>query len=101
IEGKRVVLVNHLSPLVRWITECNRNEAGVFFDTAALRLREPELPEGVYVYRIERWLFRGLRKRESLNYALMHLQSEEPAPADDAERVVKKLLDGGEDWLHR
>lgn len=101
IDGRRVVLVNHLSPLVRWITAENRNDDGVFFDTAALRLRDPQMPAGVYVFRIERWLFKGLRKREVLNYAVAHVEVGDPAPAEDAERIVLQLLKDGEDWLHR
>ncbi len=101
IDGRRVVLINHLSPLIRWITAENRADKGVFFDTAALRLRDAGMPAGVYVFRIERWLFKGLRKREVLNYAVAHLDAGEPAPADEAERIVLKLLQSGEDWLHR
>ena len=100
-DGRRVVLVNHLSPLIRWITWENQNNANAFFDTAALKLRDPTLPPGVYVFRIERWSFKGLRKRELLSYAVAHLEGGPPAPAETAEKVVQKLLKSGDDWIHR
>lgn len=101
VNGRRIVFVNHLSPLVRWITSENRNGDGVFFDTAALRLRASDMPPGVYVFRVERWMFQGLRKREALSYAVAHIDGGPSAPADIAERTVKRLLEEGDDWLHR
>lgn len=100
-EGRRIVLINHLSPLIRWITRENQNDAKAFFDTAALRIREPNMPAGAYVFRIERWSFKGLRKRELLSYAVAHLDGGRPAPPEQAEQVVQKLLQTGDDWLHR
>ena len=100
-EGRRIVLINHLSPLIRWITRENQNDAKAFFDTAALRIREPEMPPGAYVFRIERWSFKGLRKRELLSYAVGHINGGPAAPPDQAEQVVQKLLQSGDDWLHR
>lgn len=100
-EGRRVVLINHLSPLIRWITRENQNDAKAFFDTAALRIRQPDMPPGPYVFRIERWSFKGLRKRELLTYAVAHLCGGPPAPPEQAEQIVQKLLQSGDDWLHR
>jgi superfamily II DNA or RNA helicase len=100
-EGRRIVLINHLSPLIRWITRENQNNAKAFFDTAALRIREPKMPPGAYVFRIERWSFKGLRKREVLSYAVAHLNGGPPAPAEQAEAVIQRLLLSGDDWLHR
>lgn len=101
IDGQRLVFINHLSPLVRWITEENRITEGVFSDTVALRFREPSMPSGIYVFRVERWLFKGLRKRESLAYAVAHLDGGPVAPPEDAERIVKMLLEKADDWLDR
>lgn len=100
-EGRRIVLINHLSPLIRWITRENQNDAKAFFDTAALRIRLPDMPPGPYVFRIERWVFKGLRKREILSYAVAHLNGGPPAPPDQAEQIVQKLLQSGDDWLNR
>lgn len=100
-EGRRIVLINHLSPLIRWITWENQSNAGAFFDTAALRLKYPDLPPGLYVFRIERWSFKGLRKREILSYAVTHADGGPPAPPDTAEQIVQRLLIDGDDWLHR
>jgi superfamily II DNA or RNA helicase len=100
-EGRRIVLINHLSPLIRWITWENQNDAKAFFDTAALRIREPVMPSGAYVFRIERWSFKGLRKRELLSYAVALLDGGPPAPPDQAEKVLQTLLQSGDDWLNR
>ena len=100
-DGRRVALIGHLSPLIRWITRENQSDAKAFFDTAALRLRSRQMPPGIYVFRIERWSFKGLRKREVLSYAVAHMDGGEPAPPEIAEGVVQELLQSGDDWLHR
>ena len=55
-----IYFVNHLSPLIRWITKVNRERAHSFFDLSAVRISHPDLHPGDYCYEVERWKLTGL-----------------------------------------
>ena len=99
VNQRRLVLINHLSPLVRWITHENQQREGAFYDVSALQLQHESLPPGIYAYRVERWRFTGLRTREVLSYAVAPLGSEPLAP-NDAEQAMHQVLNGAETWRH-
>jgi hypothetical protein len=65
-QQRSVHFINHLSPLIRWITKINKEKAYSFFDVSALLIEHPSLPPGDYCYRIERWKLKGLSNREML-----------------------------------
>lgn len=97
-QRRAVQFVNHLSPLIRWITERNRNGVHSFYNVSALTLEDPGLPPGVYAYRVQRWTFRGLMPRDTMASAVLHLKGDIPFDSDESEAVMQKLLRKGEDW---
>ena len=98
VGGHPLLLINHLSPLVRWITHEWENRGG-FHPLSALRLRDPVLAAGTYAYRVERWRFTGLRDMNFMSYSTGRLGSPELLQPDDAERFVSALLRRGTTWL--
>lgn len=99
VNQRRLILVSHLSPLVRWITHENQQREGAFYDVSALCFEHKTLPAGIYVYRVERWRFTGLRTREVLSYAVATVGCEPLAP-NDAEQTMHEVLASGETWRH-
>lgn len=101
VSGKRkLVLVNHLAPLVKWITHYfQQHGAKSFFERSAVRLIDPMLPPGLYTYRIERWRFTGLREQNFLAYAAAHLEDATLLAPDEAELFVNALVKRGKSWL--
>jgi superfamily II DNA or RNA helicase len=97
-QRRSVHFVNHLSPLIRWITQINLERSHGFYDVSAIQITHPELPEGDYCYRIERWKFKGLSTREHLAYGLGALSDGRSYAADAAEDVIQHLLRNGRDW---
>ena len=97
-QKRSVHFINHLSPLIRWITMVNRERVHAFFNVSALRINYPELSTGDYCYRIERWKLKGLSKREILSYGVRPLQGDMGLPTDRAEAIIQHLLRNGEDW---
>jgi hypothetical protein len=93
-----VHFVNHLSPLIRWITQINRERSHSFYDVSALQVYHPELPKGDYCYRIERWRFKGLSTRECLAYGIVALEDGKTYSADASEAIIQSLLRDGRDW---
>jgi superfamily II DNA or RNA helicase len=93
-----VHFVNHLSPLIRWITQINRERSHSFYDVSALQVHHPELPKGDYCYRIERWRFKGLSTRECLAYGIVALEDGKTYSADASESIIQCLLRDGRDW---
>jgi hypothetical protein len=99
VNQRRLLLINHLSPLVRWITYENQQRSGAFYEVSALRLRLESLPTGMYVYRIERWRFTGLQQREVLAYAVAPFGAR-PMQPNDAEQAMHQVLNRAETWRH-
>ena len=99
VSQKRMVhFTNHISPLIRWITQINRERAHSFFDVSALLITHPDLPPGDYCYRIERWKLQGLSVRETLAYGIQSLIDGRSYTMDESETIVQYLLRRGGDW---
>ena len=97
-QQKSIHFINHLSPLIRWITKINRERSHSFFDVSALLLGQSSLPPGDYCYRIERWRLKGLSNRENLAYGIVNLGNNFIYPPDESELIVQQLLRQGKDW---
>lgn len=98
---RKVQFVNHLSPLVRWMTAHYASRGHRFYNVSAAQMIDHELPEGIWCYRIERWLFRGLRDYEQLGYAVIPLFDVPAQTSFDAELIVQRLLADGVEWDYR
>jgi len=95
---RSVHFVNHLSPLIRWITQLNRERSHSFYDVSALQITHPDLPKGDYCYRIERWRHKGLSTCEGLAYGIRSLSESSSYSASSAESIIQYLLRYGKDW---
>jgi hypothetical protein len=92
------LLVTHQSPLIKWITHENLRADGAFYGLSALRSACTDWPEGIYVYRVERWKFKGLRDREHLAYGLAKLGAASVFDAEASERFFQSVLHDSETW---
>ncbi|MRS03009.1 hypothetical protein EG832_07270, partial [bacterium] len=97
-QRKIVNFVNHLSPLVRWVTSINKTGAHKFFDVSSLIISHTDLLAGDYCYFIERWRLKGLVSRERLAYGIQPITGSERYSDSQAETVVQELLRNGKDW---
>jgi superfamily II DNA or RNA helicase len=95
---RRVTYLNHLSPLIRWITRENQNRSGSAYRASAITLMGKELQEGEFVYRVERWRFTGLKERQILAYGAINVESGDVLVHDEAERLVRAAVLHGDDW---
>lgn len=95
---RSVHFVNHLSPLIRWITRMNRERSHTFYDVSALLISHPDLSDGDYCYGIERWKFKGLANQECLAYDIHSLSDGKSYSPDLAEDIIQHLLHNGKDW---
>jgi len=96
---RRVVnFVNHLSPLIRWITQMNRERSHTLYDLSVLQITHPNLPKGDYCYWIERWKLKGLSTRECLAYGIRSLSDGRSYSANSSEDIIQHLLRNGRDW---
>ncbi|MFU8772745.1 MAG: DEAD/DEAH box helicase [Anaerolineales bacterium] len=97
-QRRSVHFVNHLSPLIRWATQRNRDGAHNFYNVSALTLEDAQLPTGTYSYSIQRWKFQGLMPRDLLSFAVKLIDSTETFDSDYSELVMQKVLRQGKDW---
>jgi len=98
-QRRSVHFVNHISPLIRWITKINQERSHNFFNVSALQIKHPDLPVGDYCYRIERWRMEGLSRRENLAYGIRSLDpGGKIYSIDESESTIQYLLRYGLDW---
>lgn len=97
-DRRSVHFVNHMSPLIKWATDHNKIGTHTIYNVSGLCLRDDSLAPGVYAYRVQRWKFQGLTKRENLVYAVQPLDGGEGLDADQAEAVMNRVLRQGTDW---
>ena len=97
-QRRAVHFVNHISPLIRWITKVNRERLHNFYNVSAIKIRHPHLPAGDYCYRIERWKFKGLSVKESLAYGVQRIGDGVAFSGDDSEELIQHLIQTGIDW---
>lgn len=97
-QRRSVQYVNHLSPLIRWITQRNRDGVHSFYNVSAVTVQSDDLDPGDYCFKVERWTFRGLSSRESMATVVMPLEGGTLLDADRSERVIQQLLRDGKDW---
>ncbi|MBS3919960.1 MAG: DEAD/DEAH box helicase [Deltaproteobacteria bacterium] len=93
-----IYFINHLSPLIRWITKVNHDRAHSFFNLSAVRISHPDLKPGDYCYRIERWKLKGLYAKERLAYGVRSLADCANYPPEESEAFIQHLLRKGGDW---
>lgn len=94
----KVTLVNHLVPLVKWITE-EFDKQGGFHRISAVRLVDHNFEPGIYAFRVERWKFTGLRQINQMAYAAGRLSDARLLDADSAERLLNVLAKKSKSWL--
>ncbi|NJD37160.1 MAG: hypothetical protein FIA89_02380 [Geobacter sp.] len=95
---RSVHFVNHLSPLIRWVTSINKECAHGFFNVSALITSHPRLPEGDYCYSIQRWKLVGIASKERLAFGIKPLSGNFKISSDEAEAIVQHLLKNSHDW---
>lgn len=97
-QKRTVNFINHISPLIRWITYSNSERAHSFFDVSALLVDYPDLAPGDYCYRIERWKLKGLSSREMLAYGISSFGDGIIFQADESETIFQYVMRRGRDW---
>ena len=98
VDRRKVPLVSHLSPLVRWIT--SELNAQSLYSTCALTFKTEKLPPGVYGYALERWNFKGTRISEVLSYGIINLDNRQTILGEEAEAAFLDLVRDGESWIN-
>ncbi len=97
----KICFINHLSPLIRWITKINKDREHEFYKVSSIVVNSRDLPAGHYHYRIDRWKLSGLIKQEKLAYGLISLKNQKVILPDDSESMFQTILHNGQEWSFR
>jgi hypothetical protein len=94
-----VLFVNHLSPLIRWITKKNGAEAGLFHRAFAAQLIDEARAPGTWFFLVRRWSFEGGLKAQRMAYVAI-APTGLALTGNDAERFVLQILREGRPWSY-
>jgi len=97
----KIHFINHLSPLIRWITKVNKDREHEFYKLSSISIQSKDIPAGQYLYRIDRWKLSGLIKQEKLAYGMIALVDGQMMPLSDSESMFQTILHHGCDWSFR
>lgn len=91
VNGRKISLINHLSPLLRWMThEASQKER---CQAALCRVSlPPEFPKGRLIFAVQKWSFSGLKARETLRYALVHVETGQVLGEEQSEEGFGRAL---------
>jgi SNF2 family DNA or RNA helicase len=107
-EDRKLFLINHLHPVIRWIGKENEGENERWGRLSALKLgfvmAKAEDGEqvrflyepGRYIYLVVRTAFRGITNREQFQYNVMNLDTGCLIRGTDAEGLINSLVNQGE-----
>jgi SNF2 family DNA or RNA helicase len=90
-----LVLVTHLHPFFRWITDANSKKTNNWHKVSAIRICSTEFPRVQFFYLIYRLTMSGVTRKDSFQYALKSLSTGKVLIGQDAEIVVKSALESG------
>ena len=98
-ESRRVEILTHLHPLVRWIvSEMKPND---FRQFARARVQQSEnlaVVPGSYLVLVHAWSEAGLQSGDTFVYRGTEIGSERDISPEQAEKLIAETLDRGEDW---
>lgn len=100
-QNRKVFFVNHLSPLIRWITKINKEKDHEFYKLAAIQATSKLLNPGAYLYRVERWIMKGISRVEKLAYGLVNLATGKCYSSHESEVFFQIIINDGVDWDYR
>ncbi len=94
-EFRRLILVNHVHPFIRWIIATNRDKANQWHGVSGARLTSEHCEPGRYFYLIYRQTLEGLLRREEFFYALKNIDTSALITGAEAEAIMNDVLDRG------
>lgn len=100
-QSRKVFFVNHLSPLIRWITKIHKDKDHEFHKLAAIQGTSNILNQGVYLYRVERWIIKGINNIEKLAYGFVNINTGKCYSSYESEVFFQSIINDGVDWDYR
>jgi superfamily II DNA or RNA helicase len=94
---RQVLFINHLSPLIRWITKRNEQKSDLFQRVSAAKLLTDDYAVGLWIYLARRWSFNGGLSSHRMAYAAIG-PSDQLVEGDSAETLVVRVLREGIEW---
>lgn len=98
---RNIIFVNHLSPLIRWITSYYKNHGHNLCRTTALNVSIPTLQEGIYVFDVHLWEIEGISSYKKLSYGIRNVMTDDMILSHEAEIIFEKLLTTGKDVIYQ
>ncbi len=98
---RRISFINHLSPLVRWITSWYRDKGHNLCRTSALEVSVSSLEEGIYVFTIQLWEISGITPYKKLSYGIRNLETGAMFTMYEGEKIFIEILDNCKDWPYQ
>lgn len=94
-QDRKLVLINHLHPVIRWISKVNEGENEKWGRLSAVKLASQKHPAGRYFYLVMRTAFRGITNREQFQYTVMNMDTGVLIRGTEAEAIVNELINEG------
>lgn len=97
---QNIAYVNHLSPLIRWITSIYKKDEDNMCRTSALITNIRSLEEGSYIYSINLWILKGISSKKLLSYSIYDVTRDEILSASESEHIFKEIIDSATNWIY-
>ncbi|MCH5276988.1 MAG: DEAD/DEAH box helicase [Desulfovibrionaceae bacterium] len=97
---KKIIFINHMSPFIRWMTKFNKENELNLHKISAISCNTNLLHKGIYIFRIDRWILKGILSKEKLAYGFISLENGECISSYDSEVIFQYIFINGNEWIY-
>ena len=99
-QRRGIVFINHLSPLIRWITSYYQENGHSLCRTSAISTHISSMEEGIYVFDIHLWEMFGISSYTKLAYGIWNMNTRKMVPLHKSEALFMEILLHGTDLVY-
>jgi SNF2 family DNA or RNA helicase len=96
-------IINQFHPLVRFINLSLNNDEFRYNPAVSVKIKKAvlniDLDEGIYVFLVQHWSFKGIRDIEKVSYCAVNYEKDELLTDLVSEKFINTVVNFGLDWL--
>lgn len=95
-------IISQFHPLTRFISYAIEQQNESFHPAVSIKLNNkyfPELPNGIYVFYVQKWSLEALRDIEKLYFVAKPISNSQSLDNEEAEKLITQATLYGDDWI--
>ncbi len=99
--NKNVNFINHISPLIKWITKINNEDEYTIYKISAMKINSNCCERGVYMYMINKLILDGILRKEKLVYGMINISNNKFINTLHTEKLFSEIFFDADEWIYK